>query len=96
MCSSDLHLSVAAVFGREVGAAEERAAVGEAEAVQGPAAMALDHLHGVHHQLVDLGIAVVGEVALGLAEIVLDQIGIRIIDADARDVERDGHARRSS
>ena len=40
---------------REVGAAEERATVGSTEDVERPAAVAVDHLLGIHVDLVDIG-----------------------------------------
>ena len=46
-------LALPTIFRREVGAAEEGTSVGEAEAVERPAAMAVNHLYGVHHELVD-------------------------------------------
>ena len=49
------HLALSAVFGREVGAAEEGTSVGEAEAIEGPATVSVDHLDGVHHEFIDLG-----------------------------------------
>ena len=66
-------LAVAAVLGREIRAAEERTAVGQAEAVEGPAAVALDHLHGVHHQLVDFGPFLA--VDLDAHEVLVHQVG---------------------
>ncbi len=61
------------VFGWEIRAAEERTSVREAEAVEGPAAVALDHLHGVHHQLVDLGSFLA--VDLDAHEVLVHQVG---------------------
>ena len=40
-------------------------------------------------QLVDLGIAILGIVALGVAGIVLDDVAVGIVDADAGDVQAD-------
>ena len=66
-------LSVSAVLRREVGAAKEGSTVGEAEAVERPAAVALNHLHGVHHQLIDLGTFL--PVDLDADEVLVHQVG---------------------
>ena len=49
------YLTVPAVLGRKIRPAEEGSAVRQAEAVERPAPVALNHLHGVHHELIHFG-----------------------------------------
>jgi hypothetical protein len=61
------------VVGWEVGATEEGSTIRQTEAVQGPPTLVLDHLHGVHVELIDIWAFL--SVDLDADEVAVHQVG---------------------